>query len=187
MLKHKHKELEEISESSSSTGRMQTRFILWLLLAAILATWLILTFNEVRPAIEQTRLTSAIGQFRDSVNQIHIAWLWSGKPARIFMPKADGFDSSTETWEFIMNRQGWPVAVATQLEREACDVLWETLQASDFQLESEALNVSYERERVLGGAAYFDTGICQYQYEKKILFYFNAINGKIELGEYGEK
>jgi hypothetical protein len=156
-------------------------------IAAILATWLLVKFNEARPAIEMTRLTSAIGQFRDSVNQIHITWLWSGKPTQLLMPMAEGALSSEKGWQFIMNAQGWPVAVVTQLERDACDVLWEVLQASDFQLESEALQVSYEKERVIGSAAYFDAGICQYQYKQKNLFYFNAINGEIKLGGFEKK
>lgn len=186
MLKHKHKDIEDADESSVSVGRIQTRFLLWLLLAAILTTWLIVKFNQARPAIELTRLTSAIGQFRDSVNQIHIAWLWSGKPAKVTMSAAEGLSSSDQAWQFIMNKQGWPVAVAAQLDSDACIALWEVLQASDFQLEFEALEVSHERESVLGGAAYFDSGICQYRYEQKNLFYFNAVNGDIELGTYGE-
>lgn len=187
MLKHKHKGVDDGDENTSSVGKIQTRFLLWFLIAAVLATWLIVKFNEARPAIEQTRLNGAISQFRDSVNQIHIAWLWSGKPAKVSMSVAEGLASSDQAWQFIMNKQGWPVAVATQLDREACNALWEMLQASDFQLESEALNVSYERKHVVGRAAYFDSGICQYRYKQKNLFYFNAINGEVKLGTYDEK
>ncbi len=155
------------------------RFLVGFLVIVGLAGYSVQYLYKISDNIDVTRYESAIAEYRDNVNQIHIHWMWNGRPSQINLADANNEVKRS----FLVNNSGWPMTEKMRRAEPGCRVLWDELQAS-VDLETESVLIQTGEEQGPFEGTYAERGVCQYYVADVPLFYYHLTHGVVNKGEY---